>query len=70
MTRFLRHNRITKALAAPSVFMQGIISQEIEQSNDSKLLVDTNGNAVLNMKNEQVNHSMRQRMLELAAKNR
>jgi len=48
--------------------MQGVIQQEIEQSNNSKITTDANGNAVLNMDNKQVRESMQARMRELAAK--
>ncbi|EZJ78869.1 hypothetical protein AC00_5193 [Escherichia coli 1-250-04_S3_C1] len=48
--------------------MQGVIQQEIEQSNNSKITTDANGNAVLNMDNKQVRESMQARMKELAAK--
>jgi len=52
----------------PGRLMQSIIHQEIEQSNSSKIITDANGNAVLNMENEQVRESMQARMRELAAK--
>ncbi|WP_455819652.1 hypothetical protein [Pseudomonas cerasi] len=57
-----------KILSAPGRFMQGAIQQDIEQSNNSKITTDANGNAVLNMNNEQVRESMQARMRELAAK--
>jgi hypothetical protein len=46
--------------------MQGMISSEIQQSNNSKIITDANGNASLNMDNQQVRNSMRARMEELA----
>lgn len=61
-------NMIGKILTVPSRLMQGFIQQEIEQSNSSKITTDANGNAVLNMNNEQVRESMQARMKELAAK--
>ncbi|WP_455812330.1 hypothetical protein [Pseudomonas graminis] len=57
-----------KILSAPGRFMQGVIQQDIEHSNNSKITTDANGNAVLNMNNEQVRESMQARMRELAAK--
>ncbi|WP_312997839.1 hypothetical protein [Leclercia sp.] len=57
-----------KILSAPGRLMQGVIQQEIEQSNNSKITTDANGNAVLNMDNKQVRESMQARMRELAAK--
>lgn len=57
-----------KILSASGRFMQGAIQQDIEQSNNSKITTDANGNAVLNMNNEQVRESMQARMRELAAK--
>lgn len=61
-------NIFGKILSAPGRLMQGVIQQEIEQSNDSKIITDANGNAVLNMDNKQVRESMQARMRELAAK--
>lgn len=63
MTQMLR-----KILLVPGRLMQNIIQQDIEQSNNSKIITDANGNAVLNMKNKQVRDSMQARMKELAAK--
>jgi len=57
-----------KIFTVPGRLMQSIIHQEIEQSNNSKITTDANGNAVLNMENEQVRESMQARMRELAAK--
>lgn len=57
-----------KILSAPGRLMQGVIQQDIEHSNNSKITTDANGNAVLNMNNEQVRESMQARMRELAAK--
>ncbi|MCL6746438.1 hypothetical protein [Kosakonia sp. R1.Fl] len=59
-----------KILSAPGRLMQGVIQQEIEHSNTSKIITDANGNAVLNMNNEQVRESMQARMKELAANKR
>lgn len=61
-------NMIGKILTVLGRLMQGFIQQEIEQSNSSKITTDANGNAVLNMNNEQVRESMQARMRELAAK--
>lgn len=57
-----------KIAEAPGRWMQGMIRQDIEHSNNSKIITDANGNAVLNMKNKQVRDSMQARMRELAAK--
>ncbi|AGH74068.1 hypothetical protein ACOGYQ_000209 [Edwardsiella piscicida] len=57
-----------RIISTPGRWMQGFIQQEIEQSNNSKITTDANGNAVLNMDNKQVQESMRARMRELAAK--
>lgn len=57
-----------KIISTPGKWMQNIIQQDIEQSNDSKITTDANGNAVLNMDNKQVRESMQARMKELAAK--
>lgn len=57
-----------KIISTPGRWMQGVIHQEIEQSNNSKITTDANGNAVLNMDNKQVRESMQARMRELAAK--
>lgn len=57
-----------KMATAPGRWMQRIISHDIEQSNKSKITTDANGNAVLNMNNQQVRDSMQARMKELAAK--
>ncbi|WP_435929669.1 hypothetical protein [Dryocola sp. BD613] len=57
-----------KIISTPGRWMQGVIQQEIEQSNDSKITTDANGNAVLNMNNKDVRDSMQARMKELAAK--
>lgn len=57
-----------KIISTPGRWMQGVIQQEIEQSNNSKITTDANGNAVLNMDNKQVRESMQARMRELAAK--
>lgn len=48
--------------------MQNVIRRDIEQSNNSKITTDANGNAVLNMNNKEVRDSMQARMKELAAK--
>lgn len=63
MTKILR-----KIISTPSRWMQGVIQQEIEHSNNSKITTDANGNAILNMDNQQVQESMQARMKELAAK--
>lgn len=55
-------------LSIPGRLMQSINQQDIEQSNDSKIITDANGNALLNMNNPQVRDSMQARMKELAAK--
>ncbi|HAU5563558.1 hypothetical protein VH86_08275 [Pantoea sp. BL1] len=55
-------------LSMPGRLMQSINQQDIEQSNDSKIITDANGNALLNMNNPQVRDSMQARMKELAAK--
>ncbi|MEQ6971240.1 hypothetical protein [Pectobacterium polaris] len=57
-----------KIMSTPGRWMQDVIQQEIEQSNNSKITTDANGNAVLNMDNKQVRESMQARMKELAAK--
>ena len=57
-----------KILSTPGKWMQGVTRQDIEQSNNSKITTDANGNAVLNMDNKQVRESMQARMRELAAK--
>jgi len=61
-------NLLIKLTTAPGRWMQHIISRDIEQSNNSKITTDANGNAVLNMNNQQVRDSMQARMKELAAK--
>ncbi|QRN39349.1 hypothetical protein [Pectobacterium carotovorum] len=57
-----------KIMSTPGRWMQDVIQQDIEQSNNSKITTDANGNAVLNMDNKQVRESMQARMKELAAK--
>ncbi|MDY3570258.1 hypothetical protein [Enterobacter hormaechei] len=57
-----------KIISTPGQWMQIVIQQDIEQSNNSKITTDANGNAVLNMDNKQVRESMQARMKELAAK--
>ena len=57
-----------KIFTALGRWMQSVIRQDLEQSNDSKITTDANGNAVLNMNNKQVRDSMQARMKELAAK--
>lgn len=59
---------LSKIVSAPGRWMQKIIQQDIEQSNNSKIITDANGNALLNMENKQVRESMQARMEELAAK--
>lgn len=59
---------ISKLLSVPGRLMQGVMRQDIEHSNSSKIITDTNGNAMLNMNNQQVRDSMQARMKELAAK--
>lgn len=66
MTTLFSRRNIVKILSAPSEVMQGMISSEIQQSNNSKIITDANGNASLNMDNQQVRNSMRARMEELA----
>ena len=61
-------NIFGKIISTPGRWMQGVIQQEIEQSINSKITTDANGNAVLNMDNKQVRESMQARMKELAAK--
>lgn len=64
-----RMTKIFRKLAtAPGRWMQNVIRQDIEQSNNSKITTDANGNAVLNMNNKEVRDSMQARMKELAAK--
>ncbi|WP_455844428.1 hypothetical protein [Pantoea agglomerans] len=55
-------------LTVPARLMQRMVKQEIQHSNNSKIITDANGNAVLNMNNQQVRDSMQARMKELAAK--
>lgn len=57
-----------KLMAAPGRWMQNVIRQDIEQSENSKITTDANGNAVLNMSNKEVRDAMQARMKELAAK--
>lgn len=57
-----------KFATAPGRWMQNVIRQEIEHSDNSKIITDANGNAVLNMNNKEVRDSMQARMKELAAK--
>lgn len=57
-----------KFATVPGRWMQNVIRQDIEQSNNSKITTDANGNAVLNMNNKEVRDSMQARMKELAAK--
>ncbi|AML36126.1 TPA: hypothetical protein QHU19_004943 [Klebsiella aerogenes] len=57
-----------KIMSTPGRWMQNVIQQDIEQSNNSKITTDANGNAVLNMNNKEVRESMQARMKELAAK--
>jgi hypothetical protein len=59
---------LERFLSMPGRLMQSINQQDIEQSNDSKIITDANGNAWLNMSNPQVRDSMQARMKELAAK--
>lgn len=58
----------SKLITAPGRWMQNIIRQDIEHSENSKIITDANGNAVLNMSNKEVRDSMQARMKELAAK--
>lgn len=60
-------NLLIKLTTAYGCWMQRLISHDIEQSNNNKITTDANGNAVLNMKNQQVRDSMQARMKELAA---
>lgn len=60
---------LRKMLAAPGKMMQGVMHQDVQQSDNSKITTDANGNASLNMRNQQVRESMRARMEELASKN-
>lgn len=57
-----------KLLAVPGKMMQHTIHQDVQQSVESKITTDANGNASLNMSNRQVQASMRARMEELASK--
>lgn len=59
---------IRKILSVPGRLMQGLVRHDIEHSNSSKIITDANGNALLNMNNQQVRDSMMARMRELAAK--
>lgn len=59
---------LERFFSIPGRLMQSINQQDIEQSNDSKIITDANGNAWLNMSNPQVRDSMQARMKELAAK--
>ncbi|MGY0155900.1 hypothetical protein NMD70_09040 [Edwardsiella tarda] len=59
---------IGRLLLAPAKLMQRMVRQDVEQSDNSKITTDANGNAVLNMNNQQVRESMQARMRELAAK--
>lgn len=59
---------IEKVLKVSGRLMESAIRQDIQQSNDSKITTDANGNAVLNMNNQKVRDSMQARMRELAAK--
>ncbi|WP_312282221.1 hypothetical protein [Pseudescherichia sp.] len=63
-------NLFTKVTIVPSRWMQRIVSPNIQQSNNSKITTDANGNAILNMNNQQVRESMQARMKELAEKTR
>lgn len=60
---------LRKMLAAPGKMMQGVMHQDVQQSDNSKITTDANGNASLNMRNQQVRESMHARMEELASKN-
>lgn len=60
---------LRKMLAAPGKMMQGGMHQDVQQSDNSKITTDANGNASLNMRNKPVRESMRARMEELASKN-
>jgi len=59
---------IRKVLSVPGKIMQSVIHQDVQQSNNSKIITDANGTATLNMNNQQVRESMRARMEELAEK--
>ena len=59
---------LRKILSAPGKIMQDVIRQDVQQSDNSKIITDANGAATLNMNNKQVRESMRARMEELAAK--
>jgi hypothetical protein len=67
MSHLLRRG-LGKLLAAPGKMMQNAIRQDVQQSVESKITTDANGNASLNMNNRQVQASMRARMEELARK--
>lgn len=59
---------IGRILAAPGKMMESVIHHDVQQSVESKITTDANGNAALNMRNRQVQASMRARMEELASK--
>ena len=63
-------NILIKLTTAYGRWMQRLVSHDIEQSNNNKITTDANGNAVLNMNNQQVRDSMQARMKELAEKTR
>ena len=67
MSDLLRRG-LGKLLAVPGKMMQNATRQDVQQSVESKITTDANGNASLNMNNRQVQASMRARMEELARK--
>lgn len=60
---------LRKMLAVPGKMIQGVMHQDVQQSDNSKFTTYANGNALLNMRNKPVRESMRARMEELASKN-
>ncbi|VTT34944.1 Uncharacterised protein [Klebsiella pneumoniae] len=60
---------LRKMLAAPGKMIQGVMHQDVQQSDNSKFTTDANGNASLSIRNKPVRELMRARMEELASKN-
>lgn len=58
---------VTRVLLAPDRLVARLLEKNLQQSGDSKIFVDENGNASLNLNNESVQRSMRARMEELSS---
>ncbi|CAI2487338.1 hypothetical protein [Serratia proteamaculans] len=58
--------RMRAILLTPDRLVGQMLEKNLQQSDNSKILTDANGNASLNMKNASVQKAMHDRMLELS----